>query len=100
MENLMLNDSRLDEQTRFDSTETLVAKLKEEAMELAQAASDWLDEPVFEEREHLAEEMADVRICLEKAMRSLPISEEEIGMYIDFKLRRQELREKLEEQPE
>jgi len=43
-------------------------------------------------KEHLAEEMADVFICFEQLRYSLGISDEEIQVWIDYKLEREKER--------
>lgn len=75
----------------FYGIEPQARQAMEEAAELIQAINKVLRKKDGA-KEHLAEEIADVFICFEQLRYSFGISDEEIQVWIDYKLERQKKR--------
>lgn len=79
------------EMVDFYGIEPQARQAMEESAELIQAINKVLRKK-DDAKNHLAEEMADVFICLEQLKCSFDISDEEIQVWIDYKFERQKKR--------
>lgn len=79
------------EMVDFYGIEPQARQAMEESAELIQAINKVLRKK-DDAKNHLAEEMADVFICLEQLKYSFDISDEEIQVWIDYKFERQKKR--------
>jgi NTP pyrophosphatase (non-canonical NTP hydrolase) len=69
-------------------TENQLEKLKEELNELYEAVVDFQENPSEANRNHLAEELADVEI-VSKQIKSAVAGDEVVNQFVQYKLNRQ-----------
>lgn len=87
-----LNDSRLGIIRKAYTVSEDLEKLGEESLELAKALEETSNTSLDDDdkaRSEVMSEMADVYVMIQRVLRSLEVSDEEFGIYYEYKVRRQ-----------